>query len=701
MVAVGLASPSITTQAGPASITVGAASTVGDTATFVNTTSVPPTGSVTFTLYSNNTCTTAAGVTGSAPISTSGGVSTASFSAPFTAPALGTYYWRATYAGDANNNATSTACGAADEVLGVGLASPTITTQASPASITVGTASTVGDLATFQNTTAAAPTGSVTFTLYTDSACTAPAGVSGVGGISTSGGVSTASFSTGWIAPQTGTYYWQASYAGDVNNNTFTEPSAAATELIVVNPGSPAITTQANPTQVAVGVVSTVGDAALFSGTTLVAPTGSVTFTLYANNTCTVPAGLTGNGAIHTSGGVSTASFSAAWSASAPGTYYWRATYAGDRNNDGFTTVCGDAGETVIAFAVKPSGAYPTTVTTSLSALGASGGNISVAAGTGVSDSATLHGANVSAAGGMVTYSVYSDANCRTLVASGGTEAVSAGSVESSEPIVLNVPGTYYWQVTYSGDALNGGSTSACGSEVETALPLDHFLCYSSRPSSGATFQVPGTVQLTNDFSPNGFVPKIGDVDFDCNPVQKTVPSGITKITNPNAHLVCWHLSAPSSNKTVVVTNQFGRATVKTGGTAQVCLPSWQLVGSPPNNPSSTPSGLSHFTCYSASYAPHGGSFKPPKSVTVQDEFTNKPVKVQVGAPKLLCLPTAKTINGVTYPELNPLAQLMCLAVTPTPTKNPVYGQNQFGTGKMQVLKTGTLCLPSTKLIVH
>jgi hypothetical protein len=701
VVAVGLASPSITTQAGPTSITVGAASTVGDTATFVNTTSVAPTGSVTFTLYKDNTCTTAAGVTGSGPISTSmTGVSTATFSSAFTAPALGTYYWRATYAGDANNNPASTACGAADEVLGVGLASPTIVTQASPASITVGTASTVGDLATFQNTTSAAPTGSVTFTLYTDNACTAPAGVAGVGGISTTAGVSTASFSTGWIAPQTGTYYWQASYAGDANNNAFTEPCAAATELIVVNPGSPSITTQANPTQVSVGVATAVGDAALFSGTTLVAPTGSVTFTLYANNTCTAPAGVTGNGAIHTAGGVSTASFSAAWAAPAPGTYYWRATYAGDRNNDAFTTGCGDAGETVIAFAVKPSGAYPTSVTTSLSALGASGGNISVAAGTPVSDSATLQGANVSAAGGMVTYSVYSDANCRTLVASGGTEAVSAGSVEGSDPIVLNVPGKYYWQVTYSGDALNGGSTSACGSEIETALPLDHFLCYSSRPSSGATFQVPGTVQLTNDFSPNGFVPKIGEVDFDCNPVQKTVPTGVTKVTNPSAHLVCWHLSAPSSNKTVVVTNQFGRATLKTGGTAQVCLPSWQQVGSPPNNPSSTPSGLSHFTCYSASYAPHGGSFKPPKSVTVKDEFSNQPVKVKVGAPKLLCLPTAKTVNGVTYPELNPLAQLMCLAVTPTPTKNPVYDQNQFGTGKVQVTKTGTLCLPSTKLVV-
>ena len=75
------ASPSITTQAGPTAITVGTATTVGDTATFQNTVSVaPPTGSVTFTLYSNNTCTTPTGISGSGTISTTAGVSTASFS---------------------------------------------------------------------------------------------------------------------------------------------------------------------------------------------------------------------------------------------------------------------------------------------------------------------------------------------------------------------------------------------------------------------------------------------------------------------------------------------------------------------------------------------------------------------------------------------------------------------------------------------
>ena len=130
------ASPSITTQAGPTAITVGTATGVGDTATFQNTGPIAPTGSVTFTLYSNNTCTASTGITGAGPISSG----TASFSTTWTAPATGTYYWRASYSGDSANNAFTTTCGAANEVVAVNPGSPAITTQASPTSITVGTA---------------------------------------------------------------------------------------------------------------------------------------------------------------------------------------------------------------------------------------------------------------------------------------------------------------------------------------------------------------------------------------------------------------------------------------------------------------------------------------------------------------------------------------------------------------------------------
>jgi hypothetical protein len=108
-----------------------------------------------------------------------------------------------------------------------------------------------------------------------------------------------------------------------------------------------------------------------------------------------------------------------------------------------------------------------TTTTTSLSGEGQSGGTITVKEGASVSDEATITGENASSAGGTVTYDVYSESACSTKVASAGTEPVTGGKATASEGKVLPA-GTYYWQATYSGDASNEGSKSACTSEVET-----------------------------------------------------------------------------------------------------------------------------------------------------------------------------------------------------------------------------------------
>src|SRR5947208_1559984 len=73
----------------------------------------------------------------------------------------GTFYWRAWYSGDANNNATSSAC--ADEALVVGKASPTIATQLSSSSITVG--GTIHDSSTLTGATSDAA-GTVKYRYY-------------------------------------------------------------------------------------------------------------------------------------------------------------------------------------------------------------------------------------------------------------------------------------------------------------------------------------------------------------------------------------------------------------------------------------------------------------------------------------------------------------------------------------------------------
>ena len=238
-----------------------------------------------------------------------------------------------------------------------------------------------------------------------------------------------------------------------------------------------------------------------------------------------------------------------------------------------------------------------------------------------------------------------------------------------------------------------------------TSPPVDHFLCYSANvlpTAAGPAFKPPAGVRLINQFAPNGIVPRITAVDLHCNPAQKTVGTRIFKITNPNAHLLCFKIVAPTQPaRTVQVTNQFGSAKLKTGAATQVCLPTWKSLTGPPNRPSPAPPRLSHFTCYAVSYIPGAGTFKPPAVVQVKDQFSGKPVNAKVGNPVLLCLPTTKILpTGKSFPAVNTVAHLLCFTVGTTPIKNPVFDQNQFGTGSVQIQHTTFLCLPSTKRMV-
>jgi hypothetical protein len=71
---------------------------------------------------------------------------------------------------------------------------------------------------------------------------------------------------------------------------------------------------------------------------------------------------------------------------------------------------------------------------------------------------------------GSVTFRVYSDAACSMQVGSdetvGGVDADD--SYGTATGVTVTAPGTYYWQVTYSGDQYNNGFTTRCGYEVTT-----------------------------------------------------------------------------------------------------------------------------------------------------------------------------------------------------------------------------------------
>lgn len=144
------------------------------------------------------------------------------------------------------------------------------------------------------------------------------------------------------------------------------------------------------------------------------------------------------------------------------------------RTSPSFTSVLKDfAGPIAFSNCKSP------TVTTSQSAGGATGANVTATVPTSVTDTATLHGA-ASTVKGSVTYTLYSDASCTQAVATsiktinGTTDANGDLVLPSSNAVAVNAAGTYYWTAAYSGDTNLGGQNnaalSACGSEVLTAL---------------------------------------------------------------------------------------------------------------------------------------------------------------------------------------------------------------------------------------
>ena len=146
----------------------------------------------------------------------------------------------------------------------------------------------------------------------------------------------------------------------------------------------------------------------------------------------------------------------------------------------------------------------PPVVTTLLSNLGP------ITIGTSVSDSATITGATADASG-TITYKIYSNNTCTTLVAdvTPTPNTVVNGIAPNSLSYQFNSAGTFYWQATYSGDANNPGPVSSvCTSEtlvVNPNAPGPHSLpvvnIKDTLTVSGFTANVTGNVlvELYND----------------------------------------------------------------------------------------------------------------------------------------------------------------------------------------------------------
>jgi Putative Ig domain len=187
-----------------------------------------PTGTITYTLYGPSataSCTAADTVTSVTNTAVSGNGSYTS--PPITPPSPGTYWWITSYGGDANNAAVANVCGQSGESSVIGPVTPTITTTATPTTVTAG--SSVADQAAVSG--GDSPTGTITWRLYKSASCTGSPVFTTSGGGTVSGNNTYTSNS--YALKTAGTYIWAFTYTGDKNNNAVSGCGGASETVTV------------------------------------------------------------------------------------------------------------------------------------------------------------------------------------------------------------------------------------------------------------------------------------------------------------------------------------------------------------------------------------------------------------------------------------------------------------------------------------
>jgi hemolysin type calcium-binding protein len=204
------------------------------------------------------------------------------------------------------------------------------------------------------------PTGDVTFVLYPNPSCTPGTAVFSSGPHVLNGSGDATSNNYDWTTgspPGPGTYFWAVYYSGDANNFAVATGCNDPSEQLTVTRASPAVTTNASPD---ISLGGSVSDTAHVAGG--FNPSGTVRFRLFSDAGCTNQVFDSGPQPLSGSGNASSGGFTP----TARGTYFWRAHYSGDPNNDPVTTACGAPNESVFVGG-PPCDGRPSTITGALS----------------------------------------------------------------------------------------------------------------------------------------------------------------------------------------------------------------------------------------------------------------------------------------------------------------------------------------------
>jgi hypothetical protein len=437
-------------------------------------------GTITFHLYSDALCAT--------ELSLTAAQSTVAVSGPndyqsgnYTPTSVGSYYWRASYSGDANNAPASlTACGEAGETSVVQTIStgtvthPVDTAGTTTTSITLGGSIYDHAIVSANAAGGGTPSGSIEFFVCVPAALTNGVCAAGTGtsiGSGTLAAVSPATTppsadatSAAYTPAHAGTYCFRAVYTPTGSAYTGSNDSGSTAECVTVNAlGTTTVTHPVNgagTTTTSITLGGSIYDHAVVSANATGGgtPTGSVEFFV-----C-VPAALTG-GVCAAGNGTSIGTASLAALATTPpsadatsavytpahaGTYCFRAVYTPTGSD---YTGSNDSGSVAECVTVAP-------ITSGISTVQAHYPN----------DTATITGGG----GGTVDFKLYGPFTAQQTPVCTGSPVVSAlgrpvnaGTASTANTTqAVTDSGTYVWLVTFTpADGDHTSATSTCGTE--------------------------------------------------------------------------------------------------------------------------------------------------------------------------------------------------------------------------------------------
>ena len=414
-------------------------STVHDSVSVTGSNAIP-TGAVTFTVWTNSTCSSNGSAEAGGNLDGSGNFDNVGNTDVVGANGLS---YKAHYAGDSVYTAGDGAC----EPLTPDKLTPTVVTNIHNAAHAVITnaaiGSTVHDSVSVTGSNAV-PSGAVTFTVWTNSTCSNGGSAEAGGSLDGSGNFDNTANTD--VVGANGLSY-KAHYAG---NSVYTAGDGAC-EPLTPNKLTPTVVTNIHNAAHAVitdaSIGSTVHDSVSVTGSNAI-PTGAVTFTVYPNSTCastgTAEAGgsLNGSGNFDNSGNTDIVG--------ANGLSYV-GHYAGDSVYDAADGACEP---------LSPDKLTPTVVTKIHNAAHAVITDAPI--GSTVHDSVAVTGSNAIPSG-AVTFTVWTNSTC-----SNGGSAEAGGSLDGSGNFdntantdVVGANGLSY-KAHYAGDSVYTAGDGAC-----------------------------------------------------------------------------------------------------------------------------------------------------------------------------------------------------------------------------------------------